>query len=199
MTRAFITLVSGVPRSGTSLMMQMLEAGGLPLLTDGLRVPDPDNPRGYFELEAVKRTRRDASWVAEAVGRAVKVGHALVPTLPDGFDYRIVLMRRPLAQVVASQHAVLARMGAASGAGGLADLAGGPSAARLVEIFAAQLLELEAWVEKQPRARLLEVAADRAVTAPAEIAQRVSAFLGGGLDEAAMAAAVDPGLWHQRS
>jgi hypothetical protein len=198
MSRDFVSVVSGVPRSGMSLMMQMLGAGGLPLLMDGLREPDADNPRGYFELEAVKRSRRDASWVADAVGCAVKVGHALVPTLPDGFDYRVVLMRRPLAQVVASQHAVLARLAAAGGIGGLADLAGGPSAAQLVEFFAAQLLDLTRWVEQRPRVRLLDVAADRAVHAPAEVAHQVAAFLGGGLDEAAMAAVVDPGLWHQR-
>ena len=76
----FITIVSGLPRSGTSLMMQMLAAGGVPVLTDGVRAPDADNPRGYFEFEPVKRTKRDASWVAQARGKAVKVVYPLLAT-----------------------------------------------------------------------------------------------------------------------
>ena len=75
----FVTVVSGLPRSGTSMMMQMLAAGGMPVLTDGVRAADPDNPRGYFEFEPAKRTAADGAWVGEAVGKAVKLVHLLVP------------------------------------------------------------------------------------------------------------------------
>ncbi|MDH3519485.1 MAG: sulfotransferase [Myxococcales bacterium] len=189
MARDFVTLVSGVPRSGTSLMMQMLGAGGFPLLTDGLREPDEHNPRGYFEFEAAKRTLRDTSWLAQALGRAVKLVHALVASLPDAYPYRVILLRRPLGQVVASQRAMLARFGGVEGV--LPD-------ARLSEIFAAQLADLERWAEGQPRVTLLGVETERLVADPAAVASEVAAFLGGELDEAAMAGAYEPSLWHQR-
>ncbi len=116
MAENFITVVSGLPRSGTSLMMQMLVAGGLPALTDAVRSPDESNPRGYFEFEPVKRLRTDASWLEQARGRAVKIIHLLLRELPtDGrFQYRVLFLRRPLEEVIASQSAMLARAGKAS-------------------------------------------------------------------------------------
>ena len=107
----FVTVVSGLPRSGTSLMMQMLAAGGVELLIDQIRRADADNPRGYFELEAVKRTRQDASWLDDAAGKAVKVIHLLLRDLPDDREYRVVMMSRDLDEVLASQQAMLARSG----------------------------------------------------------------------------------------
>src|SRR5438046_6429896 len=109
--KSYITVVSGLPRSGTSLMMQMLRAGGMPVRTDGFRKADEDNPRGYLEYEPVKRTREDSSWVSDAVGKAVKVVYLLLRDLPDGFDYRVILMRRSLREVLASQSAMLMRSG----------------------------------------------------------------------------------------
>src|SRR5688572_25986263 len=105
----FVAVVSGLPRSGTSLMMRMIDAGGIPALTDGVRRPDADNPHGYFELEAAKRLRADAAWVDAAVGRVVKVVHWLLPHLPGRHAYRVVLMRRAMAEVLASQAAMLRR------------------------------------------------------------------------------------------
>lgn len=115
-----ISIVSGLPRSGTSLMMQILGAAGMPLLYDRQRLPDASNPCGYFELEAVKRTRTDPSWVDGAGGCAVKVIHALLSDLPRRRRYRVIWMERPLGQVVASQNAMLARLGRAD-PGGLSD------------------------------------------------------------------------------
>ena len=97
-----ITIVSGLPRSGTSLMMQMLEAGGMPVLTDGIRDADEDNPRGYYELEAVKRTKDDPAWLHGAPGKVVKMIYLLLYDLPTTYNYRIIFMRRPLSEVVAS-------------------------------------------------------------------------------------------------
>ena len=93
------------------MMMQMLAAGGLPLLTDGVRPPDCDNPRGYFEFEPVKRTREDPSWVPTAVGKAVKMVTMLLRDLPGEFDYRVILMYRDPEEVLASQKAMLGRSG----------------------------------------------------------------------------------------
>ena len=106
----FTTVVSGLPRSGTSLMMQMLAAGGIPLLTDGVRTPDLDNPRGYFEFEPVKQTRQDPSWIPTAVGKAVKMVTVLLRDLPPEFDYRVILICRDLDETVASQKAMLHRL-----------------------------------------------------------------------------------------
>ncbi len=185
----YLTVVSGAPRSGTSLMMQMLAAGGLALLTDGRRGPDQDNPRGYLEYEPVKRLRRDASWLGAAAGRAVKVVHALVPSLPPDRDYRLILMRRDLREVAASQRAMLERRGAA--ADELPD-------ERLIEILAVQLDEAERWARAQPRFDVLCVEHAALLTDPKAGAARVERFLGGGLDVDAMAQVVDPALHRVR-
>ena len=187
---SFVTVVTGVPRSGTSLMMQMLAAGGIEPLTDGLREPDADNPRGYFELEVVKRTRRDASWVGDAVGRAVKVIHALVMALPTDREYRLIWMHRPLEEVIASQQAMLVRRGAG-------DDVLAPE--RLAEIFRAQVQEAERWVAAQPGFASLAIDYHAVLDDPRAAAQSVDRFLGGGLDCQAMAGVVDAGLHSQRS
>lgn len=186
--RDFVTVVSGVPRSGTSLMMQMLAAGGLPVLRDDARPPDAHNPRGYYELAAVKRTARDPSWVREAPGRAVKVVHALLPSLPAGPSYRVVLMQRRLDEVIASQRAMLP----------VAEV-DVPAEARLAELFAAQLEAARRWAAGGPGRRLLEVEHAALLRDPAAGAAAVARFLDGGLDERAMAATVDPALHRQRA
>jgi len=106
-----ITIVSGLPRSGTSLMMQMLAAGGMPVLSDGERKADTDNPKGYLEWERVKQLPKDPSLIAEAEGKVVKVISQLMLSLPDGHEYRIVFMQRPLAEVMKSQDEMLKRRG----------------------------------------------------------------------------------------
>ena len=179
-----IVVVSGLPRSGTSMMMRMLAAGGMPLFTDGVRAADSDNPLGYFEHEAVKRLREDASWVPGAAGKAVKVVSALLPALPEGFQYRVILMRRPLEEVLASQRRMLGRRGAPAADDG----------ARMAGLFRRHLEATERWLAARQGVRALAVDYAEALAAPADTARRVAAFLGGGLDAAAMAAAVDPSL-----
>jgi hypothetical protein len=186
----FATVVSGVPRSGTSLMMQMLAAGGIELLADSERAPNADNPRGYFEFAPVRRLRDESSWFPEALGRAVKVFYALLKSLPDDVAARIVFMQRDLEEVVASQRAMLAR-------------SGNPSDVlppeRMIEIFRAQVDATLTWVSQQPRLQLLEVAYAQAIREPESVASAVDEFLGGGLDVVAMAAIPDPALYHQRA
>src|SRR2546428_444309 len=98
-----ITIVSGLPRSGTSLMMQMLAAGGMSILSDGERQADLDNPRGYFEWERIKQLPKEPGCIAEAEGKVVKVISQLLLALPAGHEYRVIFMQRPLAEVLASQ------------------------------------------------------------------------------------------------
>jgi hypothetical protein len=188
--RDFITVVCGVPRSGTSLVMQMLGAGGMPLLTDGVRGADVHNPRGYFEYEPAKRLRSDASWVSEAQGKAVKLVHAVVSLLPAEFSYRLLLVRRDLREVVASQQAML---------GERYDPDAGPSPARLVEIFGAQLAELERWLAARPEFRVSNLEHRSLLEDPKPVAAEMAGFLGGGLDVGAMVAAVDPALQRRRA
>jgi len=125
-----IIIVSGLPRSGTSMMMQMLQAGGLPLLTDDRRPADPDNPKGYFEYEPVKRLHKDASWLPEAQGSAVKIMAPLLTGLRPDLTYRVIFMTRPMDEVLRSQTAMLAHRGEKGG--NLPD-------DRLVQIFNAQI------------------------------------------------------------
>ena len=130
----FITVVSGLPRSGTSMMMQMLHAGGHPCLTDDRREADADNPRGYFEYDKVKQLRTDCSWLPEATGKAVKIIAQLLSVLPTELDYKIIFMRRELDEVIASQNRMLDRQG--RGGSDLSD-------ERLRELFDQQLRHLE--------------------------------------------------------
>ncbi|MFN7925621.1 MAG: hypothetical protein U0Q16_36310 [Bryobacteraceae bacterium] len=184
-----ITIVSGLPRSGTSLMMQMLVAGGMAPLTDNLRQPDTDNPRGYFEFEPVKATHRDSSWVAQAPGKVVKVIHTLLTGLPSGFEYHVVFMRRPMEEVLRSQAAMLARSGKTG-----ANL----DPAVLGALFEKQLEQVEAWLAARSNFRLMNVPFHDCLFDPHVVAANVNRFLGGTLNESAMAAATDANLYRQR-
>jgi len=184
-----LTIVTGVPRSGTSLVMQMLAAGGFPVASDGVRRADPDNPRGYFELEAARRLARDASWLPGIAGRAVKLVHTLLPSLPPDLRYRVLIVRRRLDEVLASQRVMLARRGAAP------DEA---EEARLLPALEEQLARLERWLDAREGLVWLRVDHAELVAEPARVAARINAFLGGGLDEGAMAACVEPALYRQR-
>lgn len=185
-----VIVVSGLPRSGTSVMMQMVVAGGLEPLSDGTRTADEDNPRGYLELEAVKRTRQDPSWLDRAGGKVVKVIHLLLRDLPPDHRYQVIFMRRDVKEVVKSQRVMLARSGR-QGAN-LTD-------EKLAAIFEGQVRETESWLARQPNFRLLTVEHRDTIERPAGVARAVNEFLGGGLDEAAMAAVVDPALYRQRA
>jgi sulfotransferase family protein len=185
----FITIVSGLPRSGTSLMMQMLAAGGLPPLMDETRAADENNPRGYFEFEPVKQLRSDQSWLAQAQGRAVKIIHLLLRELPTdrGFEYRVLLMKRPIEEVVASQRKMLEREGKQSA-----------DAAMLSKIYQSQLAQVEEWMRAQPCFSFLVVNHHDLINNPLVAANEINAFLGGNLEAELMARAVDPELWRER-
>ena len=185
----FITVVSGFPRSGTSMMMQMLQAGGMPLLTDSQRTADEDNPRGYLELEAVKNTRQDASWITRAPGHAVKVIHFLLPSLPPAAQpYRVVMMRRPLAEVLRSQATMLERSGKTP-----------PPPAGIGQVFTQQMQAAEAAITSRTDMSVCEVDYAQSITDPVQAARAVARFLPeADLDVSAMAGCIDPRLYRQR-
>ena len=183
-----VVVVSGLPRSGTSMMMQMLRAGGLPLLTDEKRSADDDNPRGYFEYEPAKKLQSDRKWLSRARGRAVKIVAQLLRFLPPGNAYRVIVTERDMDELVRSQKVMLGRQGKQG-----ADL----SEDRLKETFAKQMNA----VMKMLKARGLPALIVRhrdCIRRPEEVAAVVNRFLGGRLDEAAMAWVVDVSLYRQK-
>jgi hypothetical protein len=184
-----VVVVSGLPRSGTSMTMRMLAAGGLELVTDARRAPDHDNPLGYFEDDRVKDLARDVSWLGEAEGKAIKIVSALLKHLPRTVRYKVIFMRRHLDEVMASQNAMLARRGKGSET---------QDDVRLRALFAKHLDALAADLAAAPHIEVLYLDYDAVVADPAGQARAVSEFLGGGLDVEAMAAAVEPAMRRQR-
>ena len=170
-------------------MMQMLAAGGLPPFTDETRAADSDNREGYFELEAVKRTERDASWVAESSGKAVKVICPLLQFLPDSYDYRVLFMDRALSEVIASQQEMLQNRGTAGAT---------VSSDQLAAIFHKEVQHIKTWLAAQGNFELLEIEHRQVIGDPQVAAQRVQQFLAIPLDVEAMAARVNPQLYRQR-
>jgi len=187
--RDYVTIVSGLPRSGTSMMMNMLTAGGLPALVDNLRKPDEDNPRGYFEYEPVKQTKKDPSWLDRATGKVVKMVYRLLYDLPADRQYRVVFMQRDLGEVIASQNVMLARQGKPPGP--LSD-------ERLMALFEAELQKAYEWLAAQPNFRVLYVNYNDTIRNPRPTIESLNAFLGGDLDTDAMLRVVDPTLYRQQ-
>ena len=185
-----IVIVSGLPRSGTSLMMQMLQAGGMSLLIDDQRPADADNPHGYWEYEPVKRLQHDNSWMPQAEGKAVKVVSALLQYLPPRHTYKIIVMHRPMQEVLASQAVMLQRRGEQGGKVDDQTLAG---------IFGQHLDSTERWLAMQQHMTGLAVSYHETLADPAKTSTRVARFLGLPLAVEAMARAVDPRLHRQRS
>ena len=188
--KGLITVVSGLPRSGTSMIMQMLAAGGSTVLTDELREADEDNPLGYLEYEKVKRLHRDDTWMPEAVGKVVKVVAPLLPHLPRSYRYRVVLVERDMREVLASQQALLARENKKG-----ADL----SDEQLARQFGIQLKRIKVWLKDQPHIESLVVQHGRILADPAASAAEINGFLGGELAEESMATAVDSRLHRQHA
>jgi len=184
-----IAIVSGLPRSGTSMMMKMLEAGGLTVVTDGIREADVDNPRGYYEFERVKQIKEDSSWIPETRGRVFKMVSLLLYHLPPNERYRVVLMRRDTDEILASERKMLERLGRN------ADHA---SDERMAEIFGKHLAHLEGWIGRQSHLTVLQVSYNEVLGEPDRVLRGVSEFFGGTLDVEKMAAVVDPALYRNR-
>lgn len=190
MDRTFLTIVSGLPRSGTSMMMQMLVAGGITAMKDEVREADVDNPKGYYEFEPVKKTKEDASWLDGSGGKVVKMVYRLLYDLPLEREYRVVFMQRQMPEILASQTKMLERLGKAGGK---------LTPDQLAEAFKREVEKFEKWIADQDNFSVLYVQYKDAVADPLAQAQRINAFLGGELDEIAMATVVDPDLYRNRA
>ena len=184
-----ITIVSGLPRSGTSLMMQMLAAGGMSVLSDGERKADPDNPKGYLEWERIKQLPKEPSLIAEAEGKVVKVISQLVLSLPEGHEYRIIFMERPMAEVMKSQDEMVRRRGMPETS---------VNRAALERAFRRHLIEVSQWLAAKANMKVLRIDYHRVLREPQIVAEEVKAFLGVPLDVKAMVGQVDGSLYRNR-
>ena len=187
-----IVIVSGLPRSGTSMLMSMLEAGGLPIMTDQLREADVDNPKGYFEYERIKDLEKetDKSYVREGRGKVLKVISFLIKDLPEDNDYRVIFMRRELSEVLASQNKMIDRLGSE-------DTSAEDEAMK--EAYRNDIVRTRLFCKKRPNFELIEVHYRATIEDARGTASVVNAFLGGHLDESAMRAAVDASLYRNRA
>lgn len=185
-----ITIVSGLPRSGTSLMMQMLVAGGMQALTDNIRSSDMDNPKGYYEFERVKKLREgDTSWLKEAENKVMKVIALLLLYLPPEYNYKIVFMRRSIPEILASQRKMLINRGE--------DPDKVPDE-ELARLFQKHLNQIDSWINEHENTSKIDINYKEIVTNPIPDVARINQFLGGKLDEKNMTDVVDPSLYRQR-
>jgi hypothetical protein len=171
------------------MMMRMLEMGGMPVLIDHVRTADNDNPNGYYEFEAVKRTKQDATWLDESPGKAVKMVYRLLYDLPADRSYRVLFMRRKLEEVLASQRTMLNRKAAAGDS---------VSDEQMETLFRRELEAFYNWVPNQPHIELIDVDYNRILSDPITELARVHDFLGGAVDLAGMASVVDAKLYRNR-
>jgi hypothetical protein len=185
-----VTVVSGLPRSGTSMIMKMLEAGGIPPLTDEIRTADRDNPKGYYEFERVKKLDEgDTAWLEDAKEKAVKVISALLEHLPDDYIYRVVFMRREMEEILASQRQMLIRRGEPTDS---------VSDEQMTQLFGKHLEQIQAWIDEKPNVEVIYVSYNEVLEDPVTQAERINQFLGNRLNVERMARVVDPKLYRQR-
>ncbi len=187
---ARIAIVSGLPRSGTSVMMQMLVAAGLTALTDEQRVADEDNPKGYYELGSVLRLQQDTSWLGNAGGKVIKVVSPMLVHLPDDYEYDVIFMRRNLDEIVASQSRMIANR--QSDGAELND-------EQLIKTYKNHLKDVYVWMGSHKNVRSLSMQYRDVIENTAAAAARVAEFLGRGLDPGSMVSAVDASLYRNRA
>jgi hypothetical protein len=171
-------------------MMQMMAAGGMPVLTDGQRSADANNPRGYFELESVKALGKNQDVVGQAEGKVLKVISSLLPSLPKQFQYRVIFMCRPLEEVVSSQNRMLERLGK--------EVPPTPTAA-VIAAFQEHLKKIKSWLSQQPNFAVLYVDYPAVLQAPEEHARKICSFLGRDLDVSAMIGQIEQSLHREKS
>jgi hypothetical protein len=187
-----LIVVTGLPRSGTSMLMQMLAAGGIGVVSDGLREADEDNLRGYLEFEPVKNLPKDSKWLWEARGRVVKIVAPLLAALPPGLACRVILCERDLEEVLDSQESMLARRNQ--------PLAATPERRRMLkDEYVRTLDRVKAMLTRRPGTQLLVIEHSNAISDPLVTAEKVNNFLGGGLDVAKMVTSIEPALHRNRA
>ena len=183
-----VTIVSGLPRSGTSMLMQMLDAGGMPVVVDHVRQPDADNPHGYYEYEPVKNIKNgDRSWLHDCRGNAVKIVSPLLEYLPHDNHYRVIFIKRKIAEVLASQKKMASRLGGK-------DI----DASEMAEMYEKHLRYIMTWLSQQPDMETIYIHHIDMIKDPFGQTQRMNQFLGRRLDERKMVQMVDPSLHRQK-
>ena len=185
-----IIVISGLPRSGTSMMMKMLDAGGMPIAMDGVREADEDNPKGYYELERIKDLdkNKDKGWLAEMRGQAVKVISYLLKDLPQDNNYKIIFMERDIEEVVASQNKMMDRRNENNKT----------SDEKMLLNYKNHLLRVHIMLRHHPGFETLTVSYSDTLKDPMQQAVNINRFLGGSLNVRKMAEVVDPNLYRNR-
>lgn len=189
-SRQYVTVVSGLPRSGTSLMQRMLEAGGIEPLTDEIRAADENNPRGYYEYERVKKLKDgDTGWLNLAQGKSVKIISALLEYLPEDCFYRVLFMRRNMDEILASQNKMLVDRGEPTDK---------VSDEQMAQLYKDHLKKVAAWLEIQSNFRVLYVDYNRLLQDPTEPLAQIRKFLDKSVKVDEMAKVIDSNLYRQR-
>ena len=184
-----IIVVSGLPRSGTSMMMRMLEAGGQAVLIDGIRTADEDNPNGYYEFEKVKQLDKgDTKWLSEARGKAVKVISALLTSLPPDYHYKVLFMNRKIEEILASQRKMMTRHGKSDTI----------SDAEMAQLLHKHVKQVKIWLNRQPNIETLELDYNAIIADPSPSIRQINRFLNGALNERMMLSAIDSALYRSR-
>jgi len=190
LTPKSVIVVSGLPRSGTSMMMRMLEVGGLEIMTDNIRRANDDNPQGYYEFERVKKLPDgDSAWLPEAQGKVVKIIAALLMHLPDSYEYKILFMRRRMSEILASQRKMLVRRGA------------DPNKVDDVEmtrLFEQHLAQVYAWMDQHANVDYVDISYNTMLDDSLNLITSVQTFLEQDLNIEVMASVIDPTLYRQR-
>ncbi|MDP8208305.1 MAG: sulfotransferase domain-containing protein [Candidatus Electryonea clarkiae] len=184
-----LIIVSGLPRSGTSVMMQILEAGGISSVTDNLRSADIDNPKGYYEFEKVKQIKEDSSWLKETEGKVFKMVSMLLFYLPSDYNYKIIFMRRNLEEILRSEHKMLDRLGKERGA----------SDEEMSMLFNKHLGHIQSWLKQQDNIEVEYVWYNELMKNPQPILNELPAFTGKKLDIDAMMKVIDPSLYRNKA
>src|SRR5947207_6905135 len=187
--RGSITIVSGLPRSGTSMMMKMLLAGGMEVLTDNVRAADDDNPQGYFEFEKIKKLESESAWLEDTGGKAVKIVSAFLKHLPPHYNYKIIFIRRKIDEVLASQKQMLIRRGEPTDR---------VSDEKMSETFRRHLKDIELWLAAQSNITTLSINYNEAIDNPLPTIRMVNDFLRADLDIEAVVSVVEKRLYRQR-
>ena len=187
---SIITIVSGLPRSGTSLIMRMLEAGGMEVVKDDIRKADEDNPNGYYEFEKVKRIKEDSSWLDSTRGKVFKMVSMLLSDLPADKNYKVIFMKRNMHEMLTSQRIMLERRGSDKGR---------VNDGEMGRLYDKHLTQIKRWLETQDNMDVLYVSYNDIIESPRENTEIVNQFLGNRLDVERMVKIVDKSLYRNRT
>lgn len=185
-----ITIVSGLPRSGTTVMMRMLEVGGMEVVVDNIRKADEDNPYGYYEFEKVKKIKEDYSWLDSTQGKVFKMVSMLLYNLPTDKNYKLIFMKRNMKEMLASQRIMLERQGRDKGS---------VNDDEMRRLYDKHLTHIDRWLETQDNMDILYISYNDVIGNPRKNAEIVNQFLGNRLDVEKMVKVVDRSLYRNRA